>query len=223
MPTLAPGIFDARMSVPRARLMASARRIAASSVTPILLAVLAPARDGKPISQGLPFPRCQRQARLRGFTLVEILVVLVVLAIAAGAAVVAYDGDERGLVTREARRFAGVLEHAAQSAQVRAETFGVSASGSGWRFWRRHPESGQWQPLEDDDVLAPHALPASMRVAAAAYGGQPIDGNVIVPLRPTGRNEPYTFGLHAGRLHAWLVSDPLNRVTVSAVEDAAAP
>jgi type II secretion system protein H len=200
MPTSAPGTSDTRCSRFAARLTAHSVRVE------------------RFITGSL-----QRRTNARGFTLVEILVVLVVLAIAAGAAVVAYDGDERGILTREARRFAGALEHAAQSAQVRAETLGVSADGTGWRFWRRHPDSGQWQPIGDDDVLAQHALPSSMRVAAVAYGGQPIAGDVIVPLRPTGRNEPYTFALHAGRLHASLTSDPLNRVTVSAFEDAASP
>ena len=47
---------------------------------------------------------------MRGFTLVEILVVIVILGIAAGLAVVAIAPDERELSAREARRFAGALE-----------------------------------------------------------------------------------------------------------------
>ena len=77
-----------------------------------------------------------------------------ILAIAAGVARQSrYDGNDRDRATREARRFAGALEHAALRAQVRAETLGASAEGGGWRFWRRDPERGQWQPVADDEVL----------------------------------------------------------------------
>ena len=63
-----------------------------------------------------------------GFTLVEVLVVLAIIAIAAAVAVVAYDGNDRDRANREARRFAGALEHAAARAQARSETLGASAS-----------------------------------------------------------------------------------------------
>ncbi|MFO1412826.1 MAG: GspH/FimT family pseudopilin [Burkholderiales bacterium] len=149
-----------------------------------------------------------------GFTLVEILVVIVILAIAASVAVVAFDNSDRERTTREARRFADALEHAAARAQVRAETLGASADGGAWRFWRRDP-SGQWVPVADDEVLAPHALPAGVTVTALTYGAVQLDASAIVPLRPTGRNEPFTFGLAGKDARLVLAADPLNRVSVA--------
>ena len=141
--------------------------------------------------------------------------VLVILAIAAGAAVIASDGNDRDRATREARRFASALEHAAVRAQVRAETLGASADGTAWRFWRRDPASGHWLPVADDEVLAAHALPDAMTLTPATYGGQTLEPNAIVPLRPTGRNEPFTFLLEARDTRVVLAADPLNRVALS--------
>jgi general secretion pathway protein G len=112
------------------------------------------------VAKALAVLRARQRHATAGFTLIEILVVLVILAIAAGVAVVAYDGNDRDRATREAHRFAAALEHAAMRAQVRAETLGASAEGEGWRFWRRDPDSGQWLPVADDDVLAAHLLPS---------------------------------------------------------------
>jgi type II secretion system protein H len=153
-----------------------------------------------------------------GFTLIEVLVVVAILAIAATVAIVAYDGDERGAVTREARRLAGAMEHASLRAQVRAETLGISAEGSHWRFWRRASGQAQWQPVTDDDVLRTHALPELMRVVPLRYAGRPLAADAIVPLRPTGRNEPYALALEGRATTVVLAADTLNRVTLAAGE-----
>ena len=150
-----------------------------------------------------------------GFTLIEVLVVLAIVAIGVSVAAVAYDGSDRDRATREARRFAGALEHAAARAQARAETLGASASEGAWRFWRRDPESGRWQPLADDDtILAAHTLPAAMRVASTGYSGQEVAADTIVPFRPTGRNEPFTFELTSKDARLVLAGDPLNRIAI---------
>ena len=150
----------------------------------------------------------------RGFTLVEILVVLVILAVAGGLAVVTLDRDDRGTASREAKRFAGALEYAAQRAQWRNETIGVTAEGPEIRFWRREPSGERWQPIVDDDVLAPRRLPERFAAGAVVYAGQPVASNAVVPLRPTGRNEPYVFELASPEWHILLASDPLNRVAI---------
>lgn len=155
-----------------------------------------------------------RSAAARGFTLVEILVVVVIVALTAGLAVVAYDGNPRGVATREATRLAGALEHAALSAQVRAETLGVSADGTRWRFWRRPNDSNGWLPVTDDDVLADHALPDGCLVRPLTYAGQALTADAIVPLRASGHNEPYAFELTARNTRIVLAADPLNRVAL---------
>jgi type II secretion system protein H len=151
-----------------------------------------------------------------GFTLIEILVVLLILAIAAGVAVATVGSDERGTLRREAQRFGGALEYAAQRAQVRNETLGVNAAGRDIRFWRRDGDGTTWTLVRDDDVLAPRTMPDSMQVAAVVYAGRRLAPNVIVPLRASGRNEPSAYALLTRTAEVEVALDPLNRVTISA-------
>ena len=162
-----------------------------------------------------PPPTALRARTVDGFTLIEILVVVALVAITAGIAVIAWDGDDRGTVAREAKRFAGAIEHASAIAQSHAETLGVSAEGSGWRFWRRSAEARHWLPVTDDDVLVAHAVPAGMAVSPQSLAGRPLPPDAIVPLRPTGHNDPFTFVVSGRSARVVLAADPLNRVSVT--------
>ena len=155
-----------------------------------------------------------------GFTLIEILVVLAILGIAAGLAAVTLDRDDRGIAEREAKRLAGALEHAAAAAQWRSETLGVSADGGGYRFWRRGSDN-RWSPVADDDVLASRSLPPGVGVTPLVYAGAAVPPDAILPFRPSGRNEPYTLALTVTGWQALVSADPLNRVRVAGAAPAA--
>ena len=72
-----------------------------------------------------------------GFTLIEMLVVLIVIGVGAALVYAKLESDPRQTALRESRRFAAALEHAALLAQWRNQTLGFSAAGTAYRFWRR--------------------------------------------------------------------------------------
>jgi len=150
-----------------------------------------------------------------GFTLVEVLIVVVVIAIASGFVIVNYDNGDRRVAEREAARLAGALEHAAALAQWSGETLGISADGTGYRFWRSGADN-RWTPVQDDEVLAPRTLPAQFAVSPASYAGAPVAVDAILPFRPSGRNEPYALLLASPAWSLVVAGDPLNRVQVAA-------
>ena len=78
-------------------------------------------------------------------------------------------------------------------------------------------------PFAGDDVLDAHRLPAGMVVTALSFAGRSLPADAIVPLRASGRNEPYAFALSGKTSRIVLAADPLNRVTMQADTAVAGP
>jgi len=86
----------------------------------------------------------------RGFTLIEILVVMVIVTVITGIAVATMPM----LVTerefdREAHRLKAVLELASERAIVQAEEIGFTPEGDGYYFSRYDPLSQRWDKLAE--------------------------------------------------------------------------
>jgi len=87
-----------------------------------------------------------RRAGQRGFTLVELMVVVTVIGLASGVAVLAMP-DPRGRVADEAARFAVRVRAAHDIAIVDATPVSLWVTGGGYGFDRR--VGGRWVPMAD--------------------------------------------------------------------------
>lgn len=82
----------------------------------------------------------------RGFTLVELLVVVAILGVTASVVVLAAS-DGRPSVAREAERFAARLVRAREEAVLTNQAVDVALGGQGYSF--RHRVAGEWRPLAE--------------------------------------------------------------------------
>lgn len=127
------------------------------------------------------------RARLRaarGFTLLELLVVLIIAALLMG--VVAFNAmpGERQALQNEAQRIALLLQLARDEAIVRDRAIAFEVDAEGYRFLQR--EEKTWQPLPADDLLRPRQF-ARNPVMLSVY---PVPPGDATPLRILFGREP---------------------------------
>lgn len=106
----------------------------------------------------------------KGFTLLEIMVVLVIISIITGFTVLSvgrYDVGER--LAEEARRLAALIELSRQEALLRGEQRGIFFTETSYAFWGLAP-GGQWRPLSDTELLTQRTLPPDFKLSLEVEG-----------------------------------------------------
>jgi general secretion pathway protein H len=139
-------------------------------------------------------PSRRRRPAARGFSLIEVLVVVAVLAVASGIAVVAVRGVgiERTL-EREARRFIGFARLACERAVATGREHGIHVAER--RYGASLPRRGAWT-LERTGALAPVEVADGvvlrlMRESVAVEIGATLDGDPALVCLPSGELTPF--------------------------------
>lgn len=98
--------------------------------------------------------------RSRGFSLIEILVVVVIVAIVTSIAVLSLGllGDDRELET-EARRLGSLVQEAQDEATMQGREFGIEFMSDSYRFVEFDPFTSQWSEPADDEIYRLRKLP----------------------------------------------------------------
>lgn len=94
----------------------------------------------------------------RGFTLMEIMVVLVLMGILTSLAVLSVGGGPRDRLAEEGQRLAALVELQQQEAILTGEIRGVQFGRQGYAILTLD-EQGTWGPPEATDTLIRHELP----------------------------------------------------------------
>jgi general secretion pathway protein H len=104
-----------------------------------------------------------------GFTLLEMLVVLMIAGILMAAVALAPARNHHSDLAEEAQRLATMLESADDEAQIRSVSIAWEPVDGGYRF-DEQTENGKWRPI-NDDVLGPHRWGTDVTGVSIRYTG----------------------------------------------------
>ena len=157
-----------------------------------------------------------------GFTLIEVLVVIVILSISISLVVVNFTRDEQSLLEEDARRLALLLEFARDEAIVGGQPLAWTANLEGYTFARK-PRGGRWQQVDADGMLVSRRWTQRSKLAGLRIAGVASAAGEPLVFTTSGINLPYEIVLAAGSWRVTLAGDYAGKVRVTrSIKDAAA-
>ncbi len=133
---------------------------------------------------------------MAGFTLIEIMVVLLIVAITIGMVGINLQRGDSNRVQEEADRIVILLQAAREEAILQGKVFVVQFSNDGYRFLRDN-NKGKLELIEQDVVLSPRSLPEGVTLSFTMDGAV-ADTEAGLILDPSGSFIPFVLTLRAG-------------------------
>jgi len=158
--------------------------------------------------------------RGRGFTLIEMLVVVLVMGLLVGLVAAATRPVGRDSLRTEAERLAQLLDLAGEEARMGGKPVAWTSDGQTYRFWRWRNGTG-WMEIRDDTLRA-RSLPDDMSIPELQVEGGRRDGALRIEFSPYGAQPAYRVALTLGGERYAVLGSPMGEVTISSVSGASA-
>lgn len=104
----------------------------------------------------------------RGFTLLELLVVVVITAVLVAALVLSLGGSSERVLANTSERFQALIGQACSDAELSGREIGALIGTDGYTFSRL--DADQWRPLARDGELRARTWPVGLHIQLAREG-----------------------------------------------------
>ncbi len=149
----------------------------------------------------------------RGFTIIEMLVVLMIIGLFFGLVSAITRPDERAMLRLEAERLSQLLDFAAAEARLTGRSIAWTADESGYRFWRAD-EDASWLEIRDSEPLRARTLPQGVLVSGFRVENMRPQGAIRLEFAPQGSLLAFTIGMSLGDEQYSVVGSPIGEVRV---------
>jgi general secretion pathway protein H len=150
---------------------------------------------------------------MRGFTLIEMLVVLLIMGLFVGLVSSVAQPDDRALVRVEAERLAQLLDLAATKSRLTGRSIAWTADARGYRFWA-FSEDTYWMEILDDDALRARALPQDMAISALRIENMRPAGQLRLEFTPYRQTAAFSVDLSLGDARETVAGSPVGEIRV---------
>jgi general secretion pathway protein H len=166
---------------------------------------------------GNDYHRCSRStSRCRsgtGFTLIEVMVVLVIMGLFVGLVSTIVRPDDRALLRLETERLAQLLDLAATESRLTGKRIAWTAEPSGYRFWRFSDDT-DWSEIHDVDSLRPRVLPQGMKIASLRVENAVSAEKMRLEFTPFGATLSFAIALTFGVANLSVEGSPIGEITI---------
>lgn len=130
-----------------------------------------------------------------GFTLVEMLVVLVIVGVMLGMVTVNFAKDDRQQLQQEAHKLALLLSHASNMARTSGKPIAWSNQSHQYSFYSLADDGRTWQAFLTDNPLRVRQLPEGMRIETTKVSGSMQKPGELLIFSPAGLNADFNIHL----------------------------
>ena len=154
-------------------------------------------------------PPFRGKGRIRGFTLIEVLVVVLLMVIVLGMVGLKLGGNDGRAVRQETNRLAALLLTAQQEAILQGRVLALALETHGYEFQGLN-EKNKFVALTRDAMLRPRELPDAMTILSMTLDGAAVEQGARILMYPTGEL-PQAFVIVIGQGEArWQVEGALD-------------
>lgn len=149
----------------------------------------------------------------QGFTLIEMLVVLLIMGLLVGLVSTIARPDSRTLLKVEAERLAQLLDLAATESRLTGKSIAWTSNGANYRFWQFQEDTG-WSEIRDSDPLRVRTLPQGITISNLQVETILPQNIMRLEFSPYGLTLAFNLGISLGAERFTITASPLGDIRI---------